>query len=269
MMQGEYKNGVMTLFDTVYSAPRGSSPFEYFPMQALDDPSTGYELFDDFFCNNTTKTTDLWQVVKGTGGAIALSSALSGGWIKVPTAASQHDYQAFATQEPWFQLAANCPIAFEVVVNVTEANTNNAQWFVGLTSTTSTGFISNAGAPPSSYSGAVFYKPGGGLALNFQTSNGTTQTTSSSIATVVSGTSYVLGCALLPGAVATGTAQVLYWVATSAANVRTPIVTAAATTLALTSLSNMYFMFGINAGSASAETLTLDYVQACGVRYDQ
>ena len=34
-------------------------------MQAIQDPGTGLCIYDDFLENNTTKTTDLWQVIKG------------------------------------------------------------------------------------------------------------------------------------------------------------------------------------------------------------
>ena len=53
---------------------------------------------------------------------------------------------------------------------------------------------------------------------------------------------------------------VTWYVSTVTSNVRTLVATG---TLNLTfaSLADMYFGFGINAASASAETLTLDYVQ--------
>ena len=39
-MQSEYANNVLTFYDTVMSPPRGSSPFEQFPQQILDDPGS-------------------------------------------------------------------------------------------------------------------------------------------------------------------------------------------------------------------------------------
>jgi hypothetical protein len=267
--RGEYvQGGVLTFYDTVMSPPRGTSPWEAFPMQSLEDPGTGLSIYDDFLLNNTTKTTDLWQVVKGTGGSITLSSTLSGGWINIPTAASLHDYQAFFTQEPVFQIPAvsGYLLAWEAYVNVTEANTNKASWFAGFTSTTTTGFISNTGTPPASYSGAVIYKTEGGLTVNAQTSNGSTQNTASTITSEVSGTSLIVGMSINTNDGVTAIAT--YYVSTVASNVRT-FVKSGTLNLTIASLSNMYFGFGINAASASAETLTLDYAQAVMGRYYQ
>ena len=157
--------------------------------------------------------------------------------------------------------------AYEAMVNVTEANTNKSSWFVGFTSVTTTGFISNTGTPPASYSGAVIYKTEGGLNLNAQTSNGSTQnTTSSAITTVVSGTSYIIGMSINSNDGIT--AICTYYVSKVASNARS-FVTSGTLNLTMASLANMYFGFGINAASASAETLTLDYVQAAMGRYYQ
>lgn len=268
--RGEYVNGgVLTFYDTVMSAPRGTSPWEAFPMQTIEDPGTGLVVYDDFVCNNTTKTTDLWQVIKGTGGSLTLSSSLSGGWISIPTAASSNDYQCFFTQEPTFQIVPTSGFlaAWEAYVNVTEANTNKASWFAGFTSTTTTGFLTNSGVPPSSYSGAVIYKTEGTLNLNAQTSNGSTQnTTSSAITTVVSGTSYIIGMSINSN---DGTTAICtYYVSKVASNARS-LVASGTLNLTIASLANMYFGFGVHAASSSAETLTLDYVQAAMGRYYQ
>lgn len=265
-MQGEYKNGSMTFFDTVLSPVRGSSPWEYFPMQALDDPGTGFVLYDEFEDNNTTKTTDVWQIVKGTGGSITMVNQ-SMGWISIPTAASANDYQCFFTNEPIFFFGSNVPVVWEASINVTEANTNKSSWFAGLTSVTTTGFLTNSGVPPTSYSGAVIYKTESTLNLNAQTSNGSTQnTTSSAITTVVSGQTYIISMVCLPNNNVTGT--VLYYVSTVTSNARS-LVTSGSLNLTLASLSNMYFGFGVRAGSSSAETITLDYVQVAQGRYYQ
>jgi hypothetical protein len=266
--RGEYTNNVLTFYDTVLSAPRGTSPWEFFPMQAIEDPGTGFVIYDDFIVNNTTKTTDLWQVIKGTGGTVALGTQ-SMGWIDIPTAASANDYQCFFTEEPVFYYGLNVPVVWEAYVNVTEANTNKSSWFAGLTSVTTTGFLQNTGVPASSYSGACIYKTTGGMSINAQTSNGSTQnTTSTAITTVVSGQSYIVGMVLLPTAVAVGVSNVLYYVSTVTSNTRS-LVASGSLSLTTTSLANMYFGFGVRSGSSSAETLTVDYVQCAQGRYYQ
>jgi hypothetical protein len=266
--QGSYLYNNITFFDTVMSPARGTTPWAQFPLQAIEDPGTGMEIYDDFIDNNTTKTTDVWQLIKGTGGSLTLSSTKACGWINIPTAASTNDYQCFATQEPVFIIPASggFTLAWEAYVNVTEANINKASWFCGFTSVTTTGFLSNTGVPPASYSGAVIYKTQGGLTLNAQTSNGTTQNTASTITTVVSGTSYIIGMAINSNDGVT--AVVTYYVSSVSSNVRT-LVTSGTLNLTIASLAVMYFMFGIRAASGSAETLTVDYVQAAQGRYYQ
>jgi hypothetical protein len=269
LSRGEYNNNVLTFYDSVMSAPRSSSPWETFPMQSIEDPGTGLSVYDDFTYNNSTTTNLLWQIVKGTGGSITLSSSLSCGWINIPTAASSNDYQCFFTQEPTFQIPAVAGqlSAWEVYINVTEANTNNSSWFAGFTSTTTTGFLANTGLPPASYSGAVIYKTKGALAVNAQTSNAATQHTSSSaITTAVSGTSLILGMSINSNDGVT--AIVTYWVSTVASNLRS-YVGNGTLNLTIASLANMYFGFGVRAGSTSAETLTVDYAQAASGRYYQ
>ena len=266
-MRGEYVGNVLTFYDVVLSPPRGTSPWERFPMQAIEDPGAGFCIYDDFFVNNSTKTSDQWQVVKGTGGSLALANKI-GGWLNMPTAAAAaNDYQCFFTQQPIFGVVANGFMAFEACVNVTEAATNKASWFVGLTSTTTTGFLQNTGVPASSYSGAVLYKTQGTLNLNAQTSNGSTQTTTASpITTVTSGTSYIVGGTV--DANDNTTAIFTYYVSTIASNVRS-LVASGTLNLTIASLSAMYFGFGVRTATTSAETLTLDWAQCAMGRYNQ
>jgi hypothetical protein len=263
--RADYLNNVLTFRDTVMSPASGSYPWEQFPLQTIVDPGTGFVVVDDFFANNWTAANDIWQVVKGTGGALVLANK-AGGWVNIPTAASNHDYVAFFTQEPIFKFASNMLLSWEVMLNITEANTNTASWFCGFTSVTTTGFISNAGIPPASFSGAVIYKTEGGLTVNAMTSNTTTQNSASTITSEVSGTTLIVGMSLNPNDNVTGI--VTYYVSTVASNVRT-FVTSGTLNLTLASLSNMYFGFGINTASANAETLTVDYAQAAGGRYYQ
>ena len=263
--RAEYTNNVLTVYDAVASPPRGTSPWELFSkLSVLSDPGAGFRLHDDFF-DISTGATSRWQVVKGTGGSLALSTALQvGGAIDIPTAGSSaNDYQTLASPVATYLLAANKHLIFEVSLLLTEANTNTASWFAGLTSTTTTGFISNAGAPPSSYSGAMFWKATGGMSLKFQTSNSTTQNTVT-IGTVVSGTNYVLGAYLDPNDGTTG--KVTPYVSSVSTGVRSLVAIGATQNLALGSLAKMYLMFGVKTGSTSAETLTVDYASIMGVR---
>lgn len=254
-------------FDPTYSPPRGSNPWQLFEvLGCLNDIGTGFN-FEDEFHSLSTGASGRWQIVKGTGGTVALNTTTPclGGWVSIPTAASaSNDYQLLATQAPIFNLTANKPIAYEFIVQVTEANTNTASWAVGLSSTLTTGFLSNAGAPPSSYSGAVFWKATGALTLAFQTANATTKKTVANVASVVSGSTYAIGAALLENDGITGT--VYPYVSTITNGLRTLTVAVAPQTLTIASLANMYLFAAIRTASANAETLQLDFAQGRGIR---
>jgi hypothetical protein len=268
-MSGEFRGNVMTFYDVGLSPPRSTSPWEYFPMQALEDPGSGFSIYDDFVCNNTTKTTDTWQVVKGTGGALALRSTAPSlcGWLNIPTAAAAaNDYQCFFTQQPIFNLVSGGLLAFEAALQLTEAATNKASWFAGFTSVTTTGFLQNTGVPPTSYSGAVVYKTQNTLNINAQTSNGSTQNTTSNPAAAVSGQTFIVGGVLNSNDNTTGIFT--YFISTVTGNSRSLLATGTLN-LTLASLANMYFGFGVRTATTSAETLSLDWVQAAMGRYNQ
>lgn len=270
--QGKYgTSGAMTFIDTIMSPPYGSSPFHSFPTQDIgEDPGTGYLIYDDFVTLNNVATNGLWLVTKGTGGAITLSSTAgttSGGWVRIPTAASASDYQTFATQKAVMGMGVNVDMAFEVSINVTEAATNASSWYAGFTSTLTAGFLAS-GVPPSTYSGVVFYKTTGGLLVKCQTSNATTQVTSGTLATAVTATTLILGAYINHND--NVTAIVTPYVSTVAANVRTSVAVGPTLNWTIASLANMFFSFGIAAGSGgTAETLCVDYAQAVQGRFYQ
>lgn len=264
---GSYDSGQLYYRDTQWSKqPRGTSPFERLSPAVSGSPVLLNLLYDDCVCNNTSKTTDLWQVIKGTGGSIALGGpggTNKNGWISIPTAASANDYQAFFTQGAQYALAAGSPIVMEAYLNVTEAATNKASWWIGFTDTTTTGFISNAGAPPASFSGFVVYKTLNAMTLSVMTSNAAAQTTAAAVATAVSAQSLIIGVYADPNDGVTG--KVTYWISSVSGGVISLLATGTLN-LALAALNPMYLGFGIKAGSAAAETLMMDYIQAYGVR---
>jgi hypothetical protein len=268
-VQSQY-NRQMIMRDVKLSPPKGTSVWELFnALLPIQDTGVGLSVTDDFTKLDTVASTGQWLATKGTGGTIALGTK-GGGWINIPTAASLNDYQALSTQQPVFALANYTPIVFECAVNVTEANTNTSSWWCGLTSVLTTGFISNAGIPPASYSGFVFYKTEGTLNLFVQSSNGSTQTPASAanvaVTTVVSGQTYLLGAFLDPNDGVTGIVR--WFISTVVSNVRQFVATGTVN-LTLASLANMYFGFGVKTASANAETLMLDWAKCIGARYYQ
>ncbi len=240
-------------YDDVLSPALGTSVWQqFYNLAEACDPGFAFTVNDEFDSLSAgTAGTTKWNIVTSGGGTVALVSSGLGGQIQVPTAASStNDYQALFTQQPIFLPAANKPIAFEFAVNVTEASTNKASWWCGLSSTTSAGFLATTGLPPASYSGAVFYKTKNALAVNFQTSNVTTQNTTSTLFTAVSAQTYLLGAIINPNDGVT--ALVTPFVSTVVSGVRSSVVIGSAVNLTIASLSKMYLGFGIITSSASA-----------------
>jgi hypothetical protein len=259
----------ITFRDAQLSPALGSSPWEHYSGLITFDPGAAWFVKDDFEKLDTAATNGRWLSVKGTGAALTLATQ-AGGVINIPTAASASDYQLLTTQKAVFKFANNVPVVAEAYVNLTEAATNAASWFFGLSSITTSGWITTAGAPPASYSGAMFYKGTGGLLLKAQVSNGTTQTAvlnsgSATLATVVSAQSYILGIYMDPNDGTTG--MVTFYVNTVVNGVRSLLFKSSAVNLTIASLANMNLIFGVMCGSGgTAETLTVDYVQAYQTR---
>ena len=221
------------------------------------DPRVHISLFDDFFSLNTAAGSGLWQSVNdGSTGTLALNSSLVGGYVNIPSAAADNDYQVLATQQKPFKFAAGKPLWAECTLQLTEANTSAANWLFGLCSVTTGGILAdNGGGVPSSFDGALIYKVDGALSIKGATSAGSVQTKDTVLSTFVSGTSYRLGIHFDPADGVAG--NVLYLVNG---------VVQATHRIALGSLAAMSLVFGAKAGSASAETLNVDYVRVVAMR---
>jgi hypothetical protein len=234
-------------------------------------------VFDDFFKLDTAATNGLWLSTNdGATGTLALSSSLAGGWISVPSAAADNDYQQMSTQQPVFKLAAasggtpGTSVLYEARFKLTEANTSAANFVFGLSSVLTTGFLaSDGGGVPASFSGAVLYKVDGTMSIKAASSNGSTQTKDKVICAFTSGNVYTVSITIDVADSTTAIAK--FWVLDE-----TGIGSAGAAIyqpdrlgqnvgihrVAVASLAQMYPIFGVKAGSSSAETLSVDYVYA-------
>lgn len=216
---------------------------------------------DDFFDLNTVATTGKFQVVKGTGGTIALQ-ATPGGAVNVPTAASANDYQLLATQKAAFGFVAKKPVHLECGLTLTEANTNQANVVVGLASITTTGFLlTGNGGLPTTWDGAVVYKVGGTSVWQAATSKGTNVNNNANVGAFTSGTFTRVGFEFDPNDGVTG-------IVTPLLNGQPLIVNTKpmSLTVPLSGIGALYLIMGVVAGSASAETLQLDYVEVTQTR---
>lgn len=222
------------------------------------------EVFDDFFKLDTAATNGQWLSTNDGGtGTLALVTTAVGGKINIPSAAADNDYQLLSTPVKCFQFAAGKPLWAEIILTHTEAATNAANFVFGLSSVIATGFMADNGAgPPATFDGFVFYKVDGSLLWKTMASVGTTQSTSGTLVTGVSGTIYRFGFTFDPGDGTTG-------IITPEVNGQ-PIYTTGPNPfthkIALASAGLMYPIFGVKAGSGSAETLTVDRVRIVQVR---
>lgn len=225
------------------------------------DRTTQYHIFDDF-TSNTSATG--WQTVKGTGGTVAIETG-NGSIIDLPTAASANDYVLIATPQPAIVAAQKKNVEFECVFKFVEANTNNCILAFGLSSVITTGFMQNTtSGPPASFNGAVFYMVSGGLALGFRTSSGSTNSDNAAFATLVSGTTYRLNIDFdFSDAQFVRVTPRINGKLSLTAQLRTEQVRQQAD---YTSWTTLYPFVAVRAGSASAETLSVDYVSVLGNR---
>jgi len=223
----------------------------------ISDPQNYVVVDDDFLNLNTAATNGLWSSVNdGATGTLGLSTSLgAGGWINIPSAGADNDYQLLATASKPFKFAAGKPLFLDCSLVLTEGATNVANWVMGLSSITTTGILaSDGGGVAGTFDGALFYKVDSTMSIKFTTSASSTQTTAT-LATFVSGTTYRLGLQFDPNDGTTG--------------IVTPYINGVAytpQTIALSGLGLMHAVVGVKAGSTTAETLSVDYLRVYGRR---
>ena len=219
------------------------------------NPLEMYEQADDCFNLDTVK----WTAVNDGGTGTNTANAVVGGEISIVTAGADNDYHFLKEAAAGhFKIASGKPIWFTARVTLTQAATNAANFVFGISSVVdSTLMGDNGGGPPSSYSGFLFFVVDGSLYLQFETSNATTQTTNSTLLLTTSGRSYQCGFHVDSGDGTT--AIVTPWVYDETAATRT---VGTPHKVALASIAAGSVVYGVKAGSSSAETLKIDYIRA-------
>ena len=214
-----------------------------------------YEVHDDFLNLDTVK----WTTVDDGGTGTNTANSAVGGEVSIVTAAADNDYHFMKeTGAGHFKVATGKPIWFTARVTLTQAATNAANFVFGISSVVDSTLLGNdGGGPPSSYSGFLFFMVDGSLYLQFETSNATTQTTNSTLLLTTSGRSYQCGFHVDSGDGTT--AIVTPWVYDETAATRT---VGTPHKVALASIAAGSVVYGVKAGSSSAETLKIDYIRA-------
>lgn len=135
-----------------------------------------FGLSDDFF---NAVTGDEWTtLVADASSAFAISGV--GGTANLTTGATNNNEAMLRSTTAAFKFAANKPLYFKALVQYAEANTDDANIFVGLSSAAAANLMVDDGAGPATNHSAIgFYKVDSATAGNYwgiHCSLGTTQT---------------------------------------------------------------------------------------------
>jgi hypothetical protein len=221
-------------------------------------------LFEDFLrAPSDTTVTGFETINDGATGTCTYQDAAAG-IFNIVTAAADNDYQAFASVNEIFNLGLAKKMWFEARLKIAEATTNESTWWCGLTDTTTTGGMqANTGGPLADFDGVLIYKtPETALTLNMMVSNGTTQTSTTTLGSEISDTWIRVGFKYNGDNATTGTITPYYSVDGSSA-----LAAGTALTFLLASMTASELVLGVKAGpTAAAETLQVDYVRCLQLR---
>jgi hypothetical protein len=219
-------------------------------MEWITDPSTGVYFFDDFFSYHTTET---WTSTLTDTGTSAITTGL-GGWLSlVPsdgTVADEDEAYAYGTSAA-FQVQAGKDIWFEAEISYAEANTDDINIIVGLSSIGTANLLVDVGAGPAlNFDGLCFFKVDGGTTYSIINSLAATQTIVATGVTRVVSTPVRLGIRTYSNNLAT------YFV-------NGVQVTSSGLTLPTAAMRPV---LGVKNGGANNENLTCNWVRAFQVR---
>lgn len=218
------------------------------PQGVVNQSST---FFDDFY--SYASGGDWTSVDSNTGGTIAWSSKSK---VTITTGGVDNYTMTLRSTNKNYTVVQGQGLWTEAYLSFTNQASNNANILFGFASVTALG-VTDGIDPSVSYSGMLLYKLDGGTQWKFQTSNGSTKTTSQSNASAADG-SYLLRIDLVPFddnylqaipmvngqmLLDSNGVQILHKVAYSA-------------------LADMYLIVQAAAGSGNAQTCIVDYVES-------
>jgi len=215
-------------------------------------------LFEDFWSG----APDEWTAVGDTTAA----ADESGGVLSNASSNVDNNEATLTLDSKVAVIAASKPIQFAARIQYAEANTDDANVYVGLTAEAVGTILGDNGAgPPADYEGCGFYKVDGGTVWNAEVSNGTTQETQAldangslnKIAQTAGGSDYVLlEITILPK---TSTLMdVIFQI--------DGITVHKVTDFTYTSIGNFAPVVVIKAGDTNVETVKVDFIGVAQVR---
>jgi len=257
-----WNNYNMTFRDETHGPSAGGSFWQTCPLVAHFDPSVASVFYDDFYELPGTAAADKrWGITEDAGktGTDAMLDMRGGVYSQYVGGTNNEETYLHTVSESWI-LTAGYSLWFEARVAIVETSTNEANFWIGLTDVEAANQVADTNAGPiDTYDGVGFFKTGGALTtVGFETSNNTTQSTSTSQWTIVSGAFRNYGC----------------WIKTESTSdtvaVCTPYVDGVAGTahnITLSGLAEMEFVIGLKTGATDAEEIFyVDYVKVIQIR---
>lgn len=226
-----------------------------------------HTIFDDFYGDDTTK----WTTTASDSGAAAVEDAAGGVLSLGPsdTDVGDNDEIYKLSDGEAFLFAAAKPIVAECRLRFAEANTDDANIAFGFCNAVAANTLQDNGAgPPSSYSGAVFFKQDGETVWTVENSLSTTQTTTqltaansltgaAATAATAAGTWWTLRIEWQP--VSSTKGDFLFYGSTDGRN---DVLLAKHSEVTYTSATEMQLFVGVKNGGTNEETLYVDYLWA-------
>lgn len=174
------------------------------PLSAIaSDPSIASVFHDDF---DTYVTAHRWTSVVTDTGSVAIATptaGLLGGWVTLTPSdgsVADNDEASIGTTSKSWILVAGKDIWFETRIKFTEANTDDANIYAGLSSVYAHNtMVDNGAGPIANYDGIGFYKVDGGTAWNAICSVAASQTKLTGLGTRLSGQAQRLGFHVVGG----------------------------------------------------------------------
>jgi hypothetical protein len=227
------------------------------PLAAIqDDPSLAFVYYNDFFTLSTGEE-GLAVTATNSGPPTTLTAAAGymGGVCSLPcsdgSVADNDEIYLGSEAKNWI-LQAGKDLWFEARIKFTEANLDDANIIVGLSTLYNANILVDNGAGPAAdYDGIVFFKVDGGTVWQGETSVATAQNTDASLATRRSGVWQRLGFH-----VAGGTTRVDFYIDGS-------VVGSSAASLPTAAMG---LLLGAKNGDVNLETLYVDYVKIVQLR---
>jgi hypothetical protein len=224
-----------------------------------------YYIFDDF---HYYIDADQWTATATDSGTVTVADAATG---KVSLAASDgsvvdNDETYLESTKETFLIADNKPIHFKARVQFTEANTDDANIFVGLASAVAANLLVDDGAGPRASGNIVgFYKVDGGTKWQVYSRNGSDVNTHDSGVTAGGASYQELEFTVENQGDGSSNVKIAFWID------GVPVFNSDTNRqrlhlLPITSSTEMQVGLGVKNGGANLETLVTDFVYAAQLR---